>query len=296
MADAALVDVLTRTIREAQQTSGAGYYGHQQPRLEPTAWCALARPGEDTAPCTRALRTWQRRDGHVVDPSSPQANFAWDALALIAQLGPASGKDPALRALADAIVETKGIRLDDSSAIRQDQSIQAWPWIDGTFSWVEPTAWSLIAIKRTRSWSPNSTARIRDGERMLIDRVCHDGGWNYGNSNAFTQDLRPYVPTTALALLALADRPNEAAVQRSIAWLEANGATEASAMGLSLAAIALHVHGRASSRILNDLATQYSRTLFLGNTHLSAMALYALTISSHDAEALRVASSVGAHT
>ena len=48
--------------------------------------------------------------------------------------------------------------------------------------------------------------RIRDGEAVLRDRVCVDGGWNYGNSNVFGKNLPAYIPTTAIALLALQDR------------------------------------------------------------------------------------------
>ena len=34
--------------------------------------------------------------------------------------------------------------------MRQDGSLQAWSWVDGTFSWVEPTAWCLLLLKKWR--------------------------------------------------------------------------------------------------------------------------------------------------
>src|SRR5262249_9915411 len=151
-----------------------------------------------------------------------------------------------------------------------------------------PTCWSLIALKRVSGYDEALRARIDDGERMLFDRVCHDGGWNYGNSNAFTQDLRPYVPTTALGLIALANRTDRDEVRRSLAWLEATALSERSAMALSLTAIALALHARPIDTVLGALADQYARTQFLDNAHLPSMALYASTIPTHHAAAFRL--------
>jgi hypothetical protein len=40
-------------------------------------------------------------------------------------------------------------------------------------------------------------------ERMLLDRRCRDGGWNFGNRRVLGADLPSYPETTALALMAL---------------------------------------------------------------------------------------------
>jgi hypothetical protein len=47
-------------------------------------------------------------------------------------------------------------------------------------------------------------ARIAEGERMLLDRRCKDGGWNYGVREALDQALPSYPETTGIALLGLA--------------------------------------------------------------------------------------------
>lgn len=270
----------------AHPKGGWGYYKGQSARLEPTAWAMLALGAKAPETARNALLSWQRADGHLIDPVSPEANYAWDALALLA-LGDAAPADRSA-ALAKALVGAKGMALENSSAIKQDQQIQAWSWIDKTFSWAEPTAWSLIALKRVPGYAEDLRARIDDGELMLFDRVCRPGGWNYGNSNVFTQDLRPYVPTTALALVALANRSDREEVRRSVTWLEANALAERSAMALSLTAIALAIHSRPIDAVLAAIAEQYARTQFLDNAHLTAMALYALTIPTHHADALRV--------
>ena len=55
-----------------------------------------------------------------------------------------------------------------------------------------------------------SQERLEQAERLLFDRQCAGGGWNYGNSEVLGQKLHAYVPTTALALLALQDRRDPA--------------------------------------------------------------------------------------
>ena len=138
---------------------------------------------------------------------------------------------------ASAVVSVKGVAvrtwlIDLVSAFqdittkvpnpRQDNSLQAWPWIPETFSWVEPTSWCLLALKKTAAQAPRNgaQARIREADTLLLNRVCTNGGWNYGNAAAFAQDLRPYVPTTAVGLMALQDRPRDPGVTRTLTFLD----------------------------------------------------------------------------
>jgi hypothetical protein len=59
-------------------------------------------------------------------------------------------------------------------------------------------------------------------------------------------------------------------------------------MALSLAAICLAVFGRSADTLLMELAASDERTGSLGNVHLEAMALYALTLGQHDVAAFRL--------
>ena len=70
----------------------------------------------------------------------------------------------------------------------------------GTHGWTEPTAWGLLALRRLR---PTATDRIDDALAMFAERECVGGGWNYGSRIVLGVELRPYVQTTGLALLAL---------------------------------------------------------------------------------------------
>ncbi len=96
-------------------------------------------------------------------------------------------------------------------AVQHDASVQGWPWLPKNTSWVEPTAHALIALKkslgpmRARKWPGVKAIEWRVGmaERMLADRRCADGGWNYGNKLVQDVKLPSYPETTALALVGL---------------------------------------------------------------------------------------------
>jgi hypothetical protein len=81
-----------------------------------------------------------------------------------------------------------------------DTTLAGWPWIEGTFSWVEPTCWALMAL---RVGERATTPRFAEGIRMLKDRCIPGAGWNYGNKAVYNAQLIPFWDTTALAVLAL---------------------------------------------------------------------------------------------
>jgi hypothetical protein len=154
---------------------------------------------------------------------------------------------------------------------------------------VEPTAWCLLAMKQ---WAkaqtiPVDSGRIHVAERLLIDRCCRDGGWNYGNANMLGQELRPFVVSTALALLAMQDRRTVPAVERSIDFLTRAACAEVSGPSLALAFIALSLLEHPTSADRDALLGQVPTTLAFGNQMAAAMCLYALRAeASHDAFAL----------
>jgi hypothetical protein len=146
----------------------------------------------------------------------------------------------------------------------------------------------VLALKKAGTQSRGAAARIEEGERLIANRVCEPGGWNYGNASVVGQDLRPYVPTTAVALLAMQDRARSAAVDRSVAWLRDSRLKEPSASGLAMAAIALRVHGQPVDDVEVRLAEDVDRAERIGNLHALAMMLYALTATRHGLRAFHV--------
>src|SRR4029453_13207605 len=125
--------------------------------------------------------------------------------------------------------------------------------------------WPALLRPRERS------ARIGEAERLLLDRVCMTGGWNYGNSNVLGQELHAYVPTTALALLALQDRREHPSVQKSLEFLVRERLSEPAGMALALTSICLPVHGLPAADVDDRLASIAEQHAFFNNLHIVAM-------------------------
>lgn len=282
---------VTSGLREAllrlrNADGGWGYYPGKASRLEPTCWALLALARQSGAPLDIGLlQKWPREGDWLVDVKGAPINFAFNALAARTLLQHPDGT--ALAApIATQLVRTRGLRLEQATALRQDNSLQAWPWIDQTFSWVEPTAWCLLLLKGLQESHPKSIPgeagdRIRIGERMLLDRACKTGGWNYGGSNVYGQELWAYVPTTALALLAMQDHKDDPTVVRSLQFLQKDTNTERSAPALALAVVCLRVFGVDVGPFEQDLMSNLDLSRAMGSTVALASSLYALSETRH---------------
>ena len=215
--------VLQHQLLEARNGDGGwGYEPGRTSRLEPTCWALLALGGAQ-AGSDRVLAEWPTQKGALLEQRAGLPNWSFHALALATRLALGDAPVAELQRLADALVEARGLTFEPSPVQRQDNRLQGWSWIDGTFSWAEPTAWAVFGLKKCHALGivpKGASTRIRDGESLLQDRVCAGGGWNYGNSNVFNKNLPAYIPTTAIALLALQDRQDEAFVRNSLTYLE----------------------------------------------------------------------------
>lgn len=279
---------------------GWGYYCGKASRIEPTCWALLAlgaawdsNRGDWAAfarPHAQFLRSHEGAGGLHVETEPALTNFTADGLTAIATVAfPALFPSGTINRLVDGLVGAKGVKIDAFDPA-QDNSLQGWPWIRDTFSWAEPTAWCLLALKRaqTDKRHEGAAARISEAERLLINRSCRTGGWNYGNSSALGQELRAYVPTTAIGLLAMQDRRDDEVVRRSLRFLEESQLSERTASALALASLCLRVYGENVDAVDAQLAEAVTTSERLGNLHAIALAAYALTGDRHNAEALRV--------
>ena len=123
---------------------------------------------------------------------------------------------------------------------------------------------------------------------MLADRCCVSGGWNAGNSNMLGKELLPYVPTSALALLALQDRRELPEVARSVVWLTANWQREPSPLALSLTKIAMSLHRQSPDGVERALRVHLASAGPAANIATRAVSLYASSGSRHEYAALAV--------
>jgi len=254
---------------------GWGYQRGHGSRLEPTALALLALSGVGAHPSSDVLLKWPRAGGLLADPQSGEVNLTHNGQAAVT--AQALGLEDLAARLAAGLIAVKGQRLPPADTTRQDNSLQGWPWVVDTFSWVEPTAWCLIALKRWARIRPtlDVAARIEEADRLLIDRACREGGWNYGNSVVLGQVLAPYVSTTALTLIALRSRRDHAVVTRSLGWLRDSRLDERSGLALSLTLVALSLYGEAAEGVEAALDEIWRRGEFLGNLMTTALALYA---------------------
>ena len=137
-----------------------------------------------------------------------------------------------------------------------DINLIGWPWTTDTFSWVEPTSHAMLALMTLRPFlrARSLDARLLEGRRMIFDRMCLGGGWNYGNSRVLGEELWPYPDTTALALMALHDEPSDTRIQESLASLNRMLGASDSILALALSILALRLYGRDVAELRSRLA------------------------------------------
>jgi hypothetical protein len=274
-----------RQLLDARNSDGGwGYERGRKSRLEPTCWALLALRSS-LSESDRILARWPSSSGALIEHLGGLPNWSFHALALATRLALREVSAGELQPLADELVGARGLALKPSPAQRQDNSLQGWSWIAGTFSWGEPTAWALLALKKCRARgidAKGAEARIRVGKAILQDRVCVTGGWNYGNSNVLGKDLPAYIPTTAIALLALQDYRDEQFVRRSVDFLEEQAGNHPSTRALALSTLALRRHGRSTSDLEGALRTWLTKNPSPDVASLG-IALCALEKSADDA-------------
>ena len=212
-------------LRGTQNPDGGwGFFaGKRQSWLEPTAYALIALHSDPaSAPHFERgwnlMRSWQLPDGSW-KPCAAVAEPHWTT-SLCVTLHCLRGvhDQPFGRGVA-WLVGTSGVENGlkfriahflRPSIVELDPSFKAWPWRPGNASWIEPTAHALIALKKAARIAarPELRARIESGEKMIIERRCSDGGWNYGNRKVLGTELPSYPETTALALLGLSGNPS----------------------------------------------------------------------------------------
>jgi len=220
-------------LRLRDRTGAWGYRIDRGPSVEPTAlaclglWsCRSHSPPEARPEAIRRGADWlqslQKPDGSVgISPplptpcwATPHVILLWNALDVHAA---------ARQRAAAWLLQQKGnpIAIDAAhiSVVGHDTTLVGWPWIDGTHSWLEPTAMAILALDREGlAYHP----RVTEGIRLVLNRALAQGGWNYGNTSVFGRQLRPQPGPTGLALLALAAQASKhrpRSVDLAIAYL-----------------------------------------------------------------------------
>jgi hypothetical protein len=163
---------------------------------------------------------------------------------------------------------------DPYGAIKLNPELIGWSRISNTFSWVEPTCYSLLALKKA---GIRQHDRITQAEAMLRDRVCVGGGWNVGNPVVWDQALEAFLPHTALVLLALQGNPADSAIEQGLALLRNEEDETYSTLSLALMVLCLQQYGQNSDKLVEQLLRrQLADGSWRQMTQLTALVILAL--------------------
>jgi uncharacterized protein (DUF362 family) len=222
---------------------GWPYVPGQAAHLEPTCLALLALAGDPqhAAACNAAV-AWVEScaagDGTYRLARGRREAIWATALVLFTR---ATLGEPAerLAPLAQALLALRGRTVDETSHNDDvndiDVSLRGWPWAEDNFSWVEPTSWAILALRRV---GQGASPRVAEGQKLLLDRTLGPGGLNYGNRRIFGITLEPIPTPTSLGALALQGSQDERA-GRSLDYLERASAQGSDVDHLAWAILAL---------------------------------------------------------
>src|SRR5690242_8651422 len=197
------------------------------------------------------LRSAQRKDGGW--PPQPQVSQSTWVTALVALVPrDALGVPRHARAI-DWLMGQTGREASLAYKLRNELlgegggvigKHEGWPFFPGAAAWVTPSAISILALEKARRYQmPGGIQqRIEVGQQFLMDRICQDGGWNYGRANTLGVEADSYPETTGQALLALHGLP-VTKLQKPLAAAQAQAGRCQSAEGLSWLQLGLQAHG-----------------------------------------------------
>ncbi len=201
-----------------------GYGDEKSPASEPTALAAmaLATVGELAAAEKGMdfLASIQAEDGSV-GIRAKEPNPAWPtSLAILAWRSHPNFEaryGDRIIAAVEWTLQAEGLPIakENALALGHDTTLIGWSWEANTHSWIEPTILHILSLK---SVGFGQHRRVREGIKLLIDRILPGGGCNYGNTVVLGQTLRPHLQPSGMLLLALAgeDDPsgrNEKSIQ-----------------------------------------------------------------------------------
>ena len=239
-------------LRSRQAADGGWPYQAGQPSgLEPTAFALLAfhAGGEGAGTAARgglkALERWQTSGGGFsVQDGAPPGPYA-TALAMVALLAYDCGAAAAEVARRWLIRSRSETISGSGGAYGHDTRLAGWSWVEGTYGWVEPTAWAVRAL---RSCGDDEHPRVREGLSMLFDRTVDGGGWNYGNVEVLGRRLAAQPETTGVVLMAVSGISHPS-IERALDYLADESPRVRSPWSMAWARLGLVAHRRSARPI-----------------------------------------------
>jgi hypothetical protein len=220
------------------------------------------------------LASEQLSDGRICLAKDQPRTYWPTALAILAWHGSSvyrQNQDLAIHFL----LKTKGLSSakNGGSITTLDLSLVGWPWIEETFSWVEPTAMSMMALYLSGYGEHD---RVREAVRLLMDRQLPRGGWNIGSTIIYGRETYPQLDCTGIALSVLNRCVDRKDIDRSLHYLESVVASCRTPLSLSWALFGLGAWGRRppeAGRWLSDCLSRQKKYGTYGTATLSLLLL-----------------------
>jgi hypothetical protein len=312
----ALLSELRGMLRSAQNSDGGWAFHHGgESRVEPTCWAIRALAGVQTKEGLREILTEnleravefltsrQGVDGswpasHGIEAGGWITSLACSVLSAyaseqsVAEAQNACNIQKAIQAALKWLCDDyprdssgwqkflKGFR-HNKNLVEHSDEFRGWGWTPRTASWVEPTAFALMAFSDAGSAVPAALAKLIAERKtlatgLLCDRMCPRGGWNCGNPRVYGVDGDPLVLPTCWALLALRDEPEHAERTLSLAWLRDEFDKIESAGSLAMARITVECYGLVPPEASRSLLGWPASELLELGTHVAAWVALAL--------------------
>ena len=323
----------------AAQNADGGWAFHQggESRVEPTCWALLAlanRAGSSAESAPRIsrglayLKSHQLADGSWATASGMSSGGWVTSLATLAlaEVGREKENERSLEAGLQWICDDyprdssrwrKFLKSLSSAKVEShNDEFRGWGWTPRTSSWVEPTAFALLAfaavdavdsktqVQTANLGHPSSGEwRVASGEQqtggaerqflspvlekqiaerrelavgLLYDRMCAGGGWNCGNPRVYGVDGDSLVIPTCWALLALRDSPDHANRALSLGWLQRAVPAMTSAGSLAVAQITLQNYNMPVPASARSLSGFSAHEITEQGTHVASWTALAL--------------------
>ena len=244
-----------------------GYRAAAPTASEPAALAAMALVAHGNADGAAKWRRWlaehQSPDGSL-GINAAETDPCWPtALAILAWRAHDAGtpeSSPFAKQTSAAVrwlLRVSGEPVERSPGMGHDPTLIGWPWVLGTHSWIEPTAWAVLALKAT---GHAEHPRTREAVSLLIDRLLIQGGCNYGNTMVLGQILRPHLEPTGVTMLALAgEKDSLGRIDLSVEYLARTLNAETPAASLAYGLLGLNAHHRSLAHSADWLAGAYQR-------------------------------------
>lgn len=159
----------------------------------------------------------------------------------------------------------------NSNIAEQSDAYRGWGWTPRTSSWVEPTAFALMALEACDKHKIKEAARrVPLAVGLLHDRMCPGGGWNSGNPKVYGVAGQPLVLPTSWALLALRSFPEHENKTLSLAWLRAEVQSIESPGSLAVATLCLEAYGEPVPRAKIEPSEVSAESVLQDGVHVLA--------------------------